>query len=129
MVVKYFKQILYMTGVVTMLGILQFLLPRFALGLSGLQVSEGAGLAFAKHWGMMAFCFGALLIYAANHNESRRPIVFATAAEKLGMVVIIALGWNDPLLAGLRPVLFSDGATVLLYGIYLFSGASSNQDH
>ena len=123
MVAKHFTVVLYVTGIVTMLGILQFLLPDVAFGLAGLKVGEGAGLAFAKHWGLMAFCFGALLIYVARHRESRRPIVIAAAVEKLGMVVLIALGWNDPLLAGLRPILFTDGASVLLYGIYLLSEA------
>ena len=70
----------------------------------------------------MAFCFGALLIYAAGHREARRPIVIAAAVEKLGMVVLIGLNWNDPLLTGLRPIFFTDGASVLLYGIYLLSG-------
>ena len=60
--------------------------------------------------------------------ESRRPIVIATAVEKLGMVSLIAFGWNDPLLAGLHPVLFADGASVVLYAIYLCS-ASSEGNH
>lgn len=127
MVVKYFTPILCISGILTMLGILQFFWPRMALSMSGLNVDEGAGLAFARHWGLMAFCFGALLVYAATRVELRRPIVMAAGLEKLGMVTIIALGWNDPFLAGLRPVLFSDGATVVLFGIYLMSGASSSR--
>ena len=38
---------------------------------------------------------------------------------------VIALGWSDPLLAGLRPVLFTGGASVLLYGLYLLNDATS----
>jgi hypothetical protein len=128
MVVKHFTKILYVTGILTMLPIVMFFLPWVTLSTIGMSVGREAGVAFAKHWGLMAFCFGALLVYSASHVELRRPIVIAAAVEKMGLCVIVAMGWNDPTLAGLRLALFVDGACVVLYGLWLLSGASSNRD-
>ena len=35
------------------------------------------------------------------------------------------MAWNEPSLQALRPILFVDGIIILLYGIWLLSGASS----
>ena len=128
MIVKHFTKILYITGIITMLPIMMFFLPWVTLRLLGLDVGINAGVAFTKHWGLMAFCFGALLVYAASHVEIRRPIVIAAAVEKLGLCVIIAMGWNDLALAPLRPALFVDGLCVILFGRYLLSGGEPSRD-
>lgn len=125
MVVKHFTKILYITGILTMLPIAMFFLPWATMGMLGMSAGKEAGIAFAKHWGLMAFCFGALLVYAASHVEIRRPVVIAAAVEKLGLCVIVVMGWNEPALQAFRPALFADGAMVLLFGVYLLSGASS----
>ena len=57
----------------------------------------------------------------------RRPVVIAAAVEKLGLCVIVVMGWNEPALQAFRPTLFIDGAIVLIFGLYLLSGASSSQ--
>ena len=126
MVVKHFTKILYVTGVITMLPIVMFFLPWAMLNIIGLNVGREAGVPFTKHWGLLAFCFGALLVYSASHVEIRRPIVIASAIEKLGMMVIIAMAWNEASLAALRPLLFIDGIIVGLFAIYLLRGESSN---
>jgi hypothetical protein len=128
MIVKHFTKILYVTGIITMLPIMMFFLPWVMLNLTGLDVGLKAGVAFTKHWGLMAFCFGALLVYSASHVELRRPIVIAAAVEKLGLCVIIAMGWNDLALAPLRPTLFVDGLCVILYGLYLLSGGDAPRE-
>lgn len=127
MIVKHFSKILYVCGAITMLPILMFFLPWATLGFLGLDVGLQAGVPFAKHWGLMAFCFGALLVYAASHVEVRRPIVAAAAVEKLGLCVIIAMGWNDIGLEPFRPTLFVDGAMVFLFGLYLLSGGDESR--
>ena len=126
MIVKHFTKILYVTGIITMLPIVMFFLPWAMLNIIGLDVGREAGVPFTKHWGLLAFCFGALLVYSASHVEIRRPIVIASAIEKLGMMVIVAMAWNEPSLRALRPILFVDGIIVLLYGVWLLSGASSS---
>ena len=108
-----------------MLPIVMFFFPWAMLSLFGLNVGREAGVPFTKHWGLLAFCFGALLVYSAKHVELRRPIVIAAAIEKIGLCVIIAMAWNEPSLQALRPILFVDGIIVLIYGVWLLSGSSS----
>lgn len=125
MIDKHFSKILVITGIITMLPIVMFFFPWAMLSLFGLNVGREAGVPFTKHWGLLAFCFGALLVYSAKHVELRRPIVIAAAIEKIGLCVIIAMAWNEPSLQALRPILFVDGIIVLIYGVWLLSGSSS----
>jgi hypothetical protein len=122
MLSKHFTKILYATGALTLLPIAFFFVPWSMFSLLDLTVGNNSGVLFVKHWGLMAFCFGGLLIYAAMHPEARRAIVIAAAVEKLGLCVIIAVGWNDPGYAPMRPTLFIDGLMVLIFGLYLISG-------
>ena len=102
MIDKHFSKILIITGIITMLPIVMFFFPWAMLSFLGLDVGREAGVPFTKHWGLLAFCFGALLVYSAKHVELRRPIVIAAAIEKIGLCVIIAMAWNEPSLQALR---------------------------
>ena len=115
-----FDKILYVTGAVTMTPLLQFFFPALNLGLNGLVVGDDAGLFFARHWGLMAACFGALLIFAAARPAVRQPIVMAALVEKLGLVTLVGMNWNNPALAGLHAAGIFDAICVLLYGAYLY---------
>ena len=128
MIEKHFTKILVITGIITMLPIVMFFFPWAMLSLFGLNVGREAGVPFTKHWGLLAFCFGALLVYSAKHAELRRPIVIAAAIEKIGLCVIIAMAWNEPSLQALRPILFVDGIIVFIYGVWLLSGSSSTPE-
>ncbi len=128
MIDKHFSKILVITGIITMLPIVMFFFPWAMLNYFGLNVGREAGVPFTKHWGLLAFCFGALLVYSAKHVELRRPIVIAAAIEKIGLCVIIAMAWNEPSLQALRPILFVDGIIVLIYGVWLLSGSSSTPE-
>ena len=119
MLERHFTKILLFTGLVTISPLLMFLIPTFYLATNNLAVGDATGLLFARHWGLMAACFGSLLIYAAMRPAYRRPIVFAAMAEKAGLVFLILMGWNDPAIAGLQLAAVFDGACVLLYGTYL----------
>ena len=119
MIERHFDKILYLTGAVTLTPLLQFFLPTLNLGLSGLVVGDDAGMLFARHWGLMAACIGALLIFSATRPAFRRPVVLAAMVEKLGLVVLIAMSWNVPAMAGLHLAALFDGVCVLLYGAYL----------
>lgn len=117
---RHIDKILYVTGAVTMTPLLQFFLPTLNLGLSGLVVGDDAGILFARHWGLMAACFGALLIFSAMRPNVRKPIVLAALVEKIGLVTLILMGWNNPALAGLHLTAIFDGVCVFVYGAYLY---------
>jgi xanthine/uracil permease len=120
-----FDKILYVTGAVTMTPLLQFFFPALNLGLNGLVVGDDAGLFFARHWGLMAACFGALLLFAAARPAVRQPIVMVALVEKLGLVMLIGSNWNTPPLAGLHGAAIFDGICVVLYGAYLYRAQRS----
>lgn len=120
MLQRHFDKVLYVTGAVTLTPLLQYFLPAFNLGLSGLVVGDDTGMLFARHWGLMAACFGALLVFAAARPHFRKPIVLAAMVEKLGLVVLIVMAWNSPSLAGMHVAALFDGVCVLLYAAYLY---------
>jgi hypothetical protein len=121
MIQKYITPILYITGVATMLPLLQYFAPHLALSLSAMTVSDPVGLMFVQQAGMLIFCIGALLVYAARHPVHRRPVMWAALLEKLGFCILIVMAWKNPALQGLHLIVFFDVTCVLLYAIYLFT--------
>ena len=112
--------ILLLTGLVTMLPLLQFLFPApFLKLLNKIEIRDEAGLFFARHWGMMAFVVGGLLVYAAGHPDARLPIVAAVLIEKAALVLLIALNWTKPFGKGFAVTLLFDGVCCVIYGLYL----------
>ena len=126
MIEKHIKLILIITGLITMLPVLQFFAPDFMLQQQSLTVSDDAGRLFARHWGLVVFCIGALLVYAGSHPSARRPIVTAGLVQKSGLVALLLLNWNNPALQGLHIVAVFDALCVVLYAVYLFGSKKSD---
>lgn len=118
---RHWSRLFFWTGLVTMLPGLQFALPIPALTLLGIDVGDPAGLFYARHWALLALCFGALLIHASRHAQSRGAIVLAATVEKLGLVLLIALAWSDPALTGLHAAAIFDGLCAVLYAAFLWT--------
>jgi len=118
------SRLLFWTGLATMLPGLQFVFPVPMLGALGIDVGDSAAAMFyARHWGLMALCVGALIVHASRPVASRRQIVLAAMVEKLGLVLLVAMAWNEPALRGLRGAAVFDGACVLLYAPFLWRAA------
>ena len=84
-VADHISAILTVTGGITALPIFQFFFPAQTLKLlSKLSISDECGIFFARHWGILAFSIGALLIYAGAHAEARAPIMQFALIEKSG---------------------------------------------
>jgi hypothetical protein len=114
--------ILLVTGIITALPILQFVAPQPVIKLMYKTEVEGpAGLLFARHWGLMAAVFGALLIYASSHAQVRGPIVAGAMVEKAGLAVSIFAAWGKPHAAGMRLAGIFDAACTVIFAIWLFS--------
>jgi len=126
MIEKHIKVILVVTGLITMLPGLQFFAPDFMLQQQSLLVSDDAGRLFARHWGLVVFCIGALLVYAGKHPIARRPIVTAGLIQKLGLVVLLLMNWSNPALQGLHLVAVFDAICVVLYAVYLFGSKKTD---
>jgi hypothetical protein len=119
-IAEHISIILMVTGVLTGLPILQFFFPVQMLKyLNRLTINDEVGLFYARHWGLLAFCIGALLVYAATHPEIRAPIMLFAALEKWGMVALAVMHWKRPYTQGLRLAALFDLICMLLYGAYL----------
>lgn len=125
MVVKHIKVILILTGLITMLPVLQFFAPELMLQQQSLYVSDAAGMLFARHWGLVVFCIGALLVYAGKDPLARRPIIAAGLVQKLGLVVLLMMDWSNPALQGLHIVAVFDAICVALYAAYLLGSGKA----
>jgi hypothetical protein len=86
--------ILGISGAVTALGgLLAAAVPRpFLLAVFGVGDADAALAFFARHWGVLIFVVGALLVYAAYDPSVRLPVLLAGAAEKLVIVAMIFFG-------------------------------------
>jgi hypothetical protein len=112
--------ILYVTGAITSLVVVQFFFPARVLKLlNQIEMHDEAGLFFARHWGLLAFSLGALLIYAADHPSARAAIMLFALIEKVGIVALIISHYKRPYTRGLRLTALFDATCVILYAIYL----------
>jgi hypothetical protein len=120
MLASHISVVLLVIGVITALPIVQFLFPALGLKLLyKLELRDEAGLFFARHWGLLAACFGGLLVYASSHPQAREPIVLAAMLEKAGLVGTIAADWTKTHTRGMRLAAAFDGACVVVFGAWL----------
>jgi len=76
------------TGALTAAAIVQFIAPVQVLRvIFGKAPVDAPSLALARHWGLLIFLVGALLIYAAFHPAVRGPAVLLAAIEKIALGV------------------------------------------
>ena len=114
------SRLFFWSGVITLLPGLQFVLPVQMLQLQGLDVTDPAGMFYARDWGLMALCFGALLIHASRSAAGHGGVILAVTAEKLGVALLVALAWNEPALNGLHGAAVFDGLCAALYLTWLW---------
>jgi hypothetical protein len=120
MLVEHFAAVLWVTGAITATPVLQFVAPRQVLArLYRIELSDEAGLFFARHWGLIAATVGGLLMFAAAHPELRPAVVTAALVEKAGIVVAFAIVRRRPFARGLRLVAVFDTACALVYAAWL----------
>jgi len=123
-----FPHVLRWTGVITALAGVQFIAPVPFLAAQGMAVGDPAGLFFARHWGMLVACLGVLMVWAASRPGLRVPVVITALVEKLALVLMVALAWNEPALQGLHAAAVFDSACVLVYGLWLLKRPAAQRD-
>jgi hypothetical protein len=111
--------ILIITGALTASALALFVAPLWVTRRAFGETPPGpVNLAIARHWGLLLFCVGALLVYAAFHPAVRVPTVVLAAVEKAGFVACI-LGTS----LRQRPIpltlAIGDAVMVSLYVLYL----------
>jgi len=86
MIATHIEPILIITGAVTAIPLVQFIMPSQVLRMIfGETPTDAISLALARHWGLLIFCVGMLLIYAASHPSVRDPAMVFATTEKVAL--------------------------------------------
>ena len=90
MITSNIEVILIITGLLTAAMLVQFVAPSWTLRHTFGEVPSGTvSIVLARHWGLLLFCIGMLLVYAAFHPTVRQPVVVAASVEKVGFVACV----------------------------------------
>ena len=119
MIGAHIHSILLITGVLTAGALVQFIAPiPVTRMIFGEAPSNEVGLFLARHWGLLVFLVGVLLIYAAFHPEVRGPAALLAAIEKiaLGIGVFGSSLRKHPIAVAIAS---GDSVIALVYVLYL----------
>ncbi len=101
-----------------MVVIVQFIAPRPALKLFfEVETFEASTLLLARHWGLLIFLVGGLLVYSAYDPTTRDPVLVVASLEKIAFSGLVFFG------PGKRTAIATiaaagDSAFVVLYLLY-----------
>jgi len=119
MIGAHIELILIVTGAITAIALLQFIAPALVLRtIFGDAPTDEVGLAVARHWGLLTFLVGALLVHAAFHSSVRVPAMVVAVIEKavLGLGVFATSLRTHPAAAAIA---VGDSLIALIYILYL----------
>jgi len=111
--------ILIVTGILTATMLVQFVAPTWTLRHTFGEVPSGVvSRVLARHWGLLLFCVGILLVYSAFHPTVRQPAVVVASIEKVGFVACV---FGPSLRQRRIPSIMAtgDGLMVVIYVLYL----------
>jgi hypothetical protein len=84
MIGLHIELILIVTGATTAMALAQFIAPASVSRIIyGAAPTEVVGIALVRHWGLLVFLVGVLLIYAAFHPALREPVTIVAAVQKI----------------------------------------------
>jgi hypothetical protein len=111
--------ILVASGAITAAGGLPALLfPQPFLRLAFRVKSTDASVFFVRHWGLLIFVLGALIVHSAYAPIARAPVLTAAAIEKFAFVVLIFFGPVKRTMTMTASAIM-DGVFAILYVAYL----------
>jgi len=112
--------ILVVSGVITAgAGLVALLFPHLFLRLGfGVESPISSLVFFVRHWGVLIFAVGALIVYSAYAPTIRGPVLVAAAIEKFAIGLLTFFGPMKPTSAMIA-IAIGDGAFAILYVAYL----------
>ena len=119
MIGAHIELILIVTGAITAIALVQLIAPVSVLRMIfGKAPTDEVGLAVARHWGLLIFLIGGLLVYAAFHPSARGPAIVVAVIEKaaLGLGVFGTSLRTHPAAAAIAA---GDSLIALIYVLYL----------
>jgi hypothetical protein len=112
---------LLLTGVATCLALVLFLFPRQMLAFGfAIRSPQPIIVLMARHWGLLVFLVGALLVYAAFEPAIRVPTLLVAGVEKTVFASLIFLGPTTRT-SRIAPAAAVDAVFALLYLICLLA--------
>jgi len=119
MIAAHIEPILIVTGTVTAFTLIQLIAPlRILRTIFGETPTDAISLGLARHWGLVIFCVGVLLIYAAFHPAVRDPAMVFAATEKVALGTGV-LGTSLRRHAVAAAIAAGDSLIALVYIAYL----------
>ena len=119
MITSNIEVILVVTGLLTAAMIAQFVAPSWTLRHAFGEVPSGVvGIVLARHWGLLLFCVGMLLVYSAFHPTVRQPTMVLASVEKVGFAGCV---FGSSLRRRRIPSIMATGDTLMaaVYVLYL----------
>jgi len=112
--------ILVVSGVITAgAGPAALLFPHLFLRLGfGVESPISSLVFFVRHWGVLIFVVGALIVYSAYAPTTRAPVLVAAAIEKFAIGLLTFFGPMKPTSA-MTAIAIGDGAFAIIYVAYL----------
>ena len=112
--------ILIASGIITVGGgIAALLSPALFLRLGfGVENPTSSALFFVRHWGVLIAVVGALIVYSADAQAIRTPVLVAAAAEKFAMGLFVFFG-PVKRTGAMTAIATVDGVFAILYVAYL----------
>lgn len=119
MITSNIEVILIVTGALTAAMVVQFFAPSWMLRHTYGEAPSGAiSIALARHWGLLLFCVGALLVYSAFHPALRAPALVLASVEKAGFVAcVLGTSLRQYPIASIMAA--ADAVMTLIYVLYL----------
>ena len=119
MITSNIELILIVTGALTATMLAQFVAPFWVARHTFGEVPSGAvSIALARHWGLLLFCVGALLVYSAFHPAVREPAVVLASVEKAGFAACV-FGTSLRKRPIISMMAAADALMALVYVLYL----------
>ena len=111
--------ILIVTGTLTATMLVQFIAPSWVAHRTfGEKPAGAASIVLARHWGLLLFCVGALLVYSAFDPPIRRAAVLLASVEKAGFAAcVLGTSLRQRPIASMMAI--GDALMVVIYVLYL----------
>jgi hypothetical protein len=120
MVTAHVESILIVTGAATATTLALVFAPSWMFRhIYGEPLPGDALRGMTRHWGLLLFCVGMLLIYSAYHPAIRKPTMVLASVEKAGFFAsVFGTSLRHKRIPSLMAI--GDATMALLYILYLF---------
>src|SRR5215470_13206244 len=119
MIGAHIEVVLIVTGALTAVALPQFIAPVPMLRMIyGQAPTDATSLLLARHWGLLIFLIGVLLIYAAFHHAVREPATLLAAIEKIALGIGV-FGTSLRKHSVAAAIAAGDSLIALVYVLYL----------